>query len=54
VPDVDSSLLDPRRTWQDDQAYEEQMRELVGKFVDNFKKFEGVDRAIVEAGPQLD
>ncbi|GHC18615.1 phosphoenolpyruvate carboxykinase [Aidingimonas halophila] len=53
VPGVDSSLLDPRRTWEDTLAYDRQMQSLVAKFVDNFKKFSGVDSAIVAAGPSL-
>ncbi|WP_148253090.1 phosphoenolpyruvate carboxykinase [Aidingimonas lacisalsi] len=53
VPGVDSSLLDPRQTWEDRLAYDRQMQSLVAKFVDNFKKFSGVDPAIVAAGPRL-
>ena len=54
VPGVDSSLLDPRQTWADQAAYQRQMQDLVAKFVDNFKKFAGVDATIVAAGPRLD
>ncbi|SHE35682.1 phosphoenolpyruvate carboxykinase (ATP) [Modicisalibacter ilicicola DSM 19980] len=54
VPGVDSTLLDPRTTWQDRDAYAAQMKQLVAKFVDNFRKFEGIDEAIVQAGPRLD
>ncbi|MGS2744239.1 phosphoenolpyruvate carboxykinase [Halomonas sp. LS-001] len=53
VPGVDSSLLDPRETWADKDAYDRHMRDLTAKFVDNFKKFEGVNNAISQAGPQL-
>lgn len=53
VPGVDSSLLDPRETWADKDAYDRHMRELTAKFVENFKKFEGVNNAISQAGPQL-
>lgn len=53
VPGVDSSLLDPRDTWEDGHAYDRQRQELVAKFVDNFKKFADVDEAIIAAGPSL-
>ena len=53
VPGVDSSLLDPRETWADRDAYDRHLQELATKFVDNFKKFEGVNEAIIKAGPQL-
>ena len=53
VPGVDSSLLDPRETWADRDAYDRHLQELATKFVDNFKKFEGVNEAIIQAGPQL-
>ncbi|WP_136069247.1 phosphoenolpyruvate carboxykinase [Modicisalibacter radicis] len=54
VPGVDPQLLDPRGTWGDKDAYDNRRRELVAKFVANFAKFEGVDEAIVAAGPQYD
>ena len=36
VPDVDSSLLDPRSTWRDPEAYDRKAQELAGMFRENF------------------
>ena len=53
VPGVDSSLLDPRGTWEDKAAYDRKRNDLSAKFVDNFKKFDGVSEEIIKAGPSL-
>lgn len=39
VPNVDSSILNPRDTWADGTAYDAQARKLVDMFVANFEKF---------------
>src|SRR5215218_3084906 len=39
VPGVDSDLLDPRSTWRDPEAYDEQSAKLAGMFRENFQQF---------------
>jgi phosphoenolpyruvate carboxykinase (ATP) len=51
VPDVDSSLLDPRSTWADPGAYDAKARELADMFKANFSKFKADDN-IVAGGPR--
>jgi phosphoenolpyruvate carboxykinase (ATP) len=54
VPDVDTSILDPRSTWSDKDGYDAQARKLVGMFIDNFAKFEKhVDANTLEAAPRI-
>jgi len=39
VPNVDDSILNPRNTWTDKEAYDAQAQKLVKMFVANFEKF---------------
>jgi phosphoenolpyruvate carboxykinase (ATP) len=52
VPGVEASLLDPRSTWSDPDAYDEKARYLATRFKENFEKF-GADENIVNAGPRV-
>ena len=40
VPGVDASLLDPRSTWADAEAYDAQAARLVAMFAENFAQYE--------------
>jgi phosphoenolpyruvate carboxykinase (ATP) len=51
VPGVDSSLLQPRLTWADPEAYDAKARELADMFKSNFAKFKADDN-IVAGGPR--
>ena len=52
-PGVPEEVLDPRKTWPDGKAYDEQATKLATMFVDNFKRFEkDVPAAVREAGPR--
>ena len=51
VPGVDASLLDPRSTWSDPEAYDAKARELASLFRSNFEeKFAADAGAAVAAG----
>ncbi|HVZ13217.1 MAG TPA: phosphoenolpyruvate carboxykinase [Bauldia sp.] len=53
VPDVPATVLDPRGTWADGEAFDRQAGRLAKMFTDNFGKFAGqVDPAIRAAGPR--
>ena len=51
-PGVPETVLDPRGTWPEAQAYDEQAKKLAVMFVENFRKFEqDVSRSVADAGP---
>ena len=52
IPGVPDEVLDPRGTWADGAAYDEQAQKLAGMFRENFKKFGGASEEIRSAGPQ--
>jgi phosphoenolpyruvate carboxykinase (ATP) len=54
VPDVDTNLLDPIKTWADKSEFDKTARDLVGMFQKNFAKFEKhVTPDIAAAAPQV-
>ncbi len=52
---VDTGILDPRDTYADASEWEEKAKDLAGRFIKNFAKYEGNEagKALVAAGPQL-
>jgi len=52
---VDSGILDPRDTYADAAQWEEKAKDLAGRFIKNFVKYEDNEagKALVAAGPQL-
>ncbi|MCL6708908.1 phosphoenolpyruvate carboxykinase (ATP), partial [Pseudomonas sp. R2.Fl] len=52
VEGVEQSILDPRSTWADGEAYDSQAQKLVAMFITNFAKFEDhVDHKVRDAAP---
>ncbi|WP_314626026.1 phosphoenolpyruvate carboxykinase (ATP) [uncultured Selenomonas sp.] len=52
---VDPKILDPRDTYADPNEWDKKARDLAGRFIKNFKKYEMDEegRALVAAGPKL-
>lgn len=54
-PDVPPEILKPQETWKDIAAYEDQTANLIQRYQDNTKQFEGiVSKEILFSGPQLE
>ena len=55
LPGVDDKILDPRDTYEDVSVWEEKAKDLAGRFIKNFAKYEGnaAGKALVSAGPKL-
>ena len=52
VPGVQPSLLEPRLTWADPDAYDVKARELAEMFRRNFERFDGISPRVAAAGPR--
>ncbi len=53
VPGVDTDILDPHKTWDNQSAYEEKANHLAARFVENFKQFHRASIDVIEAGPMM-
>ena len=55
LPNVNPAILDPRDTYKNAAEWEEKAKDLAGRFIKNFKKYEGNEagKALVAAGPKL-
>ncbi|MCW6034025.1 phosphoenolpyruvate carboxykinase (ATP) [Pantoea sp. JK] len=55
LPQVDSAILDPRRSWPTEAAWQHAAQDLAQRFIMNFEKYTDNDagKALVQAGPQL-
>ena len=54
VEGVETAILDPRSTWTDGLAYDNQAAKLVAMFIRNFEKFEAhVDSGVKDAAPGM-
>ena len=55
LPGVDTGILDPRDTYANASEWEEKAKDLAGRFVKNFAKYENNEagKALVAAGPTL-
>ena len=52
---VDTNILDPRNTYEDEKIWHEKAEDLASRFIENFKKYEINEEAasLLEAGPKL-
>ncbi|MFC3884743.1 phosphoenolpyruvate carboxykinase (ATP) [Bacillus songklensis] len=53
VPGVPDEVLQPSKTWDSQEDYEQKAKELAQKFQENFKKFSNVPEEIAELGGPL-
>ena len=55
LPGVNPAILDPRDTYAEPGIWEEKAKDLAGRFIKNFVKYESNEagKALVAAGPQL-
>jgi phosphoenolpyruvate carboxykinase (ATP) len=56
LPGVDSSILNPVKSWTESREWEKSATELAAKFIANFRKYTDTEagRNLVYAGPKID
>ena len=52
VEGVPSELLMPEKTWENKEEYHAKAKDLVNRFVENFKKYDKMPAEVVNAGPK--
>jgi len=54
LENVDDAMLDPRRSWQSDEQWQQAAQDLAQRFIVNFEKYTDNEagKALVKAGPQ--
>lgn len=52
-PDVPVEVLNPRNTWENQEAYDEKARELALRFHKHFATFQNIKEEIRKAGPKI-
>lgn len=53
-PDVPAEVLNPMKSWADENEYMTSYKGLAQKYIENFAKFEdGVTNSVIEAGPKV-
>jgi phosphoenolpyruvate carboxykinase (ATP) len=54
LPGVNSGILDPRDTYDDEAAWTEKAQDLAARFIANFEQYTNIEggAALVSAGPQ--
>lgn len=52
IPGINAALLNPRKAWANQDAFDHHARILIRQFIENFKRFH-VSDAIAQAGPTL-
>ncbi len=52
IEGVPSELLMPEKTWENKEEYHAKAKDLVNRFVENFKKYDKMPAEVVAAGPK--